>query len=177
MKSSLKLNSLLKTLSAIALTTTFLTGCVSTQDQTRLDLKPFAKNDEAVVYFYRTRTSLSGRDEPNPPKIFVNNEELGVLPNGSFKATIIKELSNKTISVHKTIRDKSYSDVIIQEEIDLSGAARYFIKLKDVSGYGEPQMIMVSEEVALKEMRKLKALAGTVEKDGVVRSDRKSLVH
>lgn len=151
-------------LSILSTTCILLSACIfSPSEKPQANLKPFAKANEAVVYFYRPKSSLSGLGEKYPPNIYVNQEPVGKLPNGRFKETIIKVLENKTISVHKTLRNRSYANVILQQDLDMSGAARYFVKLnydRDIA-----ELVVVSEDVAMEEMAKLKSMSSNEEKD------------
>ena len=124
-------------------------------------------SDNAIVYFYRQRSSLAGVNEEHPPNIFMNEKLVGALPNGSFKATILSELENKTISIKRALEDQSLSNVIIEHDMNFSGATSYYIKLKQNKS-GEAEMVVVDEATALKEMRKLKAVPSGAEYDRII---------
>ena len=156
-------NSLVKRLSIVGTTSLVLSACAASPfSKPELELQELANADEAVVYIYRPRNSLSGFGEKHPPKVFINKRSIGELPNGRFKSTLIQELENKTISLHKTVKDHAFSNVILQQDIDISGAARYFIKL-EYNHDSEPSMVLVSESEALKDMSKLKPIADSIE--------------
>ncbi|MBL4865673.1 MAG: hypothetical protein JKY67_04780 [Pseudomonadales bacterium] len=162
-------NKLIKRLSLVSATSLLLGACALSPfadkptPSSQIELRSFSNTDEAVVYFYRPRNSLSGFGEKNPPNIYVNKKLVGELPNGRFKSTLIKELENKTISIHKSSKDNSFSSVILQQDVDMSGAARYFVKVNYNLGDTEPDLVLVSEAVALEDMAKLKAMADSEE--------------
>ena len=160
-------------LGLIAILCLFLISCASLTEKKPISLtQPNQSNlsdlsDNAIVYFYRQRSSLAGVNEEHPPNIFMNEKLVGALPNGSFKATILSELENKTISIKRALEDQSLSNIIIEQDMNFSGATSYYIKLKQTKS-GKAEMIVVDEATALKEMKKLKAVPSGAEYDRII---------